>query len=224
MPGNQNLIAHAALCLAVGADAGDLTGSLIGEALFVHGGSDGPCPGNGCLQSVFHLVHTGYHQNILGAIDNSCHPVALAVNVDHLAIQTQPVGAGEEKVRFKALPFQLCLFLGIGGLAAVDCLIIAREQSLLQTDLLGRQSAAPSDFTSLGDQFQGFLQCLLAIAAIIGLKMSGLKILHQDLCPLFVILLFCFYHMVHSFVDIMPKSGIKCNTLPGTLKAHLANL
>ena len=55
--------------------------------------------GNGGVQSIFHLVHAGNDDDMLRTVDDGCYPVAIAVNIHHLAVQAQGVGTGDEYIR-----------------------------------------------------------------------------------------------------------------------------
>ena len=95
---DDDLIADATFGFAIGACAGNAAGGLIQKTLLVGRCGDGSCPADSFFQRVHDLIHTGDDQDLFGAINDSANPVAAAVDIDHLAIQAQAVGTGEEYV------------------------------------------------------------------------------------------------------------------------------
>ena len=87
MPSDEDLIADALFRLTVAADAGDGAGRSIAKTLLIHRRSHRTGTLHSRLQCVHDLIHAGDDDNGFRAVDDGRHPVAGAVDIDHLAIQ-----------------------------------------------------------------------------------------------------------------------------------------
>ena len=112
MAGDQKLVANTVRTGAVVAGAGGIAGGCNPEPLGIGGSRNAAGPLHCLLQGVADLVHARHHDHRIRPLDNGRHPVAVAVDVHHLPIQTQGIGSGEEHIRRQALLHQLLPLLG----------------------------------------------------------------------------------------------------------------
>ena len=132
MTGDDDMIANAGFGLAIRANTGNTAGIGAAKTLLIPGRCHGTGAGNGIFQGIANLIHAGNDQNILRAADNGRDPVAVTVNVDHLAIQAQTVGTGEEIIRKMTFPHGLFPLFGCGATVTVNGTIITLMQRIDQ--------------------------------------------------------------------------------------------
>ena len=95
---NQDVITDAGFTPTIGAGTG--RGARIGETktLLIHRCSNGARTINGSLQSIYHLVHASYHDNLFRAIDDCSDTISVTIDIDHLTIHGNSIRPGEESV------------------------------------------------------------------------------------------------------------------------------
>ena len=204
MAGNDNLIADTICLFAVAAATGDGARSIPQEALLVGRCCHRSGPGDGILQGIHNLVHPGNHDDLFGAIANSCYPVSGSVDIHHLTIQADSIGTGKEAITAK--PFSgdtLQLFRGGAG-TSVQCRVIPLLDGVRQSNLLSGHGTAPADTGAFRNQLQGFFQCLFLVFAVISFKMAVLQILNQNFSTLFVIGFHGVCHHLHFPFNTFP--------------------
>ena len=86
MTGNKDMITDGGLTLAITTSAGGSTGVGEAKALLIHGCCHGTSAVDGCLQRVFHLVHTSDHNYLLWTKADRSKAVTGAIDIDHLTI------------------------------------------------------------------------------------------------------------------------------------------
>ena len=103
MAGDEQLIADAISADAVLAGAGALTGSVIGKTLDVGRSRYRASTNHSLLQRITNLIHPRNDQHRIRPERNGSRSVSGSVNVDHLPIQAQRIGTGEEHIGSQAL-------------------------------------------------------------------------------------------------------------------------
>ena len=185
--GNQNLIANAGKILTITTGTSRRAGIIIIESLIVHGCSNRTGAVNGIFQGILYLVHTGYDNNALGSVNDGCNAVTGTVDIDHLAIQTDGIGTGQENVSKERPLHGGILFLSSFKLIAVNGSIRTVIHRIQKADLLAGNGSAPAHTGTLRNQLQGFLQRRCFVRAVICIKMALLQVLYQQFAALFII-------------------------------------
>ena len=132
-----------------------------------------PCIG--VLHRRYHLVHA-HHDDDVGRTETEvADPVAVAVDVDQLAVGSEGVGAHEIIVRHGDSGMELSCLLWILRQRAVDEGVILRMflDIVQQTDLLDGGGAAAADDRALLNEGDGLLKRLLLCRAVECLKVSS---------------------------------------------------
>lgn len=197
--GDEDLVADAAVALAVGAGACHLAGRFGVEALLVLGRGNRSCPLHGGVQRIHHLVHSRNDDHGFRPIDDSRYPVAVAIDVHHLAVQTQRVRAGDEHVRAKALLHDCFPLLRGRSPLPVEGAVVPCPDSIQQADLLSGHRAAPAHAGTGGNPFQRLFQRFGFVCAVAGFKMAAVEILDQHIGAFFIVFPFRVGHKNHSF-------------------------
>ena len=106
------MVAHPLGDVAVPAEARFGAGRLVVVPLAVHGG-DCPRAGDGLVEVFDELVDARRHDDMLWAVRHGGDAAAGAVNVHHLAVHGQGVGARQEVIRQEAFPAYLEMVIAV---------------------------------------------------------------------------------------------------------------
>ena len=146
------LAAHASFRMAVGADAGELTGGICVQTCGVEGACDGVDAFDAALHVGDDLVHARDDADMLGAVQQQSEAVGVAIDVDELAIERDCVRAHEEPVRAHLPTPHLILLLRRMGRHTVDHGVAVGCEGVFHTALGERDAASPGDALAVSDE------------------------------------------------------------------------
>ena len=104
-----------------------------------------------CVSSNF--IHPCYYDDLVRPIDQRCHPVAAAVDIDQLSIQRNGVGTHKIIVSQYGAAVQFPCLLRCFGFGPVDQGVAAGPEQFHHAAFLQGHTAAPGDDCGLWQRF-----------------------------------------------------------------------
>lgn len=187
---DHGLTADAVRRQAVGTAPELRAGRLLAETDRVRRSSHIADAGEAALDVRHDLIHPGDDDDVFRACNQTRDAVAVAVDIDELAVQGDRVGAHEKIVRSDGIRVHGGSFLRRDRGAPVVQDIVRFFELVDQSDFGERHGAAEGDGAARREKALCHGKCLFLIIAVIALNAAQIEFFNQAVGKIFIILLF----------------------------------